>query len=197
MHKIDCSGLACPKPVLKAKDFIENNPNDSFQLIVDNKAAKENVSRFLDSRGWEIQVEEEEGRFIITASPPETCPVCEIMSDSLKQSEKILVIIPTNVMGKGDDRLGSSLMKNFIATLKEMGEDLWRIILLNGGVKLAVEGSEVIEDLKALERDNIDILVCGTCLDFYGLLDKKQVGTTTNMLDIVTSMQVATKVIRI
>jgi len=197
MHTIDCSGLACPKPVLKAKDFIENNPNDSFQLIVDNKAAKENVSRFLDSRGWEIQVEEKEAKFIITASPPETCSVCEIMSDPLKQSEKILVIIPTNVMGKGDDKLGSALMKNFIATLKEMGEDLWRIILLNGGVKLAVEGSEVLEDLKALEKDNIDILVCGTCLDFYGLLDKKQVGTTTNMLDIVTSMQVATKVIRI
>ena len=197
MHMIDCSGLACPKPVLKAKDFIENNPNDSFKLIVDNKAAKENVSRFLDSRGWETQFEEKEGKFIITATPPEACPVCEIMPEPLKESEKILVIIPTNVMGKGDDKLGSALMKNFIATLKEMGEVLWRIILLNGGVKLAVEGSEVLEDLKALEKDNVDILVCGTCLDFYGLLDKKQVGTTTNMLDIVTSMQVATKVIRI
>ncbi len=197
MHILDCSGLACPKPVLKAKDFIENNPNDSFKLIVDNKAAKENVSRFLDSRGWQIEIQEEGDKFIIISTPPDTCQICEIVSEHTKQEEKILVIIPTNVMGSGDDRLGSALMKNFIATLKEMGDDLWRIILLNGGVKLAVEGSEVLEDLKELEHDNIDILVCGTCLDFYGLLDKKQVGTTTNMLDIVTSMQVATKVIRI
>jgi selenium metabolism protein YedF len=100
-------------------------------------------------------------------------------------------------MGKGDDLLGRKLVFNFIGTLKEMGADLWRLIFLNGGVKLAVEGSECLPALQALEKEGIHILVCGTCLNHFGLLDKKQAGETTNMLDIVTAMQVADKVISV
>ena len=92
-----------------------------------------------------------------------------------------LVFITTETLGRGDDELGAALMKNFLSTLTEM-QDLWRIVLLNGGVKLAESG--------------VSILVCGTCLNHYGLLEKKQVGETSNMLDIVTSLDLAGKVIR-
>jgi sulfur relay (sulfurtransferase) complex TusBCD TusD component (DsrE family) len=68
--------------------------------------------------------------------------------------------------------------------------------MVNGGVKLAVKDSPVIEELKKLEASGVSILVCGTCLDFFGILDAKAVGQTTNMLDVVTSMQLATKVLR-
>jgi intracellular sulfur oxidation DsrE/DsrF family protein len=78
-----------------------------------------------------------------------------------------------------------------------MGPDLWRLVLLNGGVKLAIEGSEVLEQLQGLEREGITILVCGTCLTHFNILEKKRVGETTNMLDIVTSLQVADKVINL
>jgi len=88
-------------------------------------------------------------------------------------------------------------MVNFIKTLPEMGDSLWRIILLNGGVKLATEQGEVLEELKRLEQMGVSILVCGTCLDFFNLLEQKKVGETTNMLDVVTSLQMATKVIKI
>jgi selenium metabolism protein YedF len=86
---------------------------------------------------------------------------------------------------------------NFIGTLKEMGPELWRLILLNGGVKLTVEGSECLSELQTLEKKGIHILVCGTCLNHFGLLEKKQVGETTNMLDIVTAMQAADKVVSV
>jgi len=89
------------------------------------------------------------------------------------------------------------LMINLIRTLKEMGPDLWRLVLVNNGVKLAIEGSEVLEDLKSLEQDGLKILVCGTCLNYFKLLEKKRVGETTNMLDIVTAMQLADKVINL
>ena len=88
-------------------------------------------------------------------------------------------------------------MKNFILTLGEMGRDLWRIVLVNGGVRLAAKGSPVVSALKEIEDEGVDILVCGTCLEYFRLMDKKEVGQTTNMLDIVTSMQLASKVIRI
>jgi selenium metabolism protein YedF len=88
-------------------------------------------------------------------------------------------------------------MFNFLGTLPELGEALWRIILVNGGVKLAVTGSPVLEKLQTLAASGVSIIVCGTCLDFFGILDNKEVGETTNMLDVVTSLDLADKVIQI
>jgi len=99
-------------------------------------------------------------------------------------------------MGFGDDTLGGKLMVNFLSTLKEM-EGLWRLVFVNNGVKLTVEGAETVPAIQELESSGVSVLVCGTCLTFFDLLDKKQVGETTNMLDIVTSMQVASKVINL
>ena len=87
-------------------------------------------------------------------------------------------------------------MGNFLSTLPELGVSLWRVILLNGGVKLAATPGKALDSLKALENAGTDVLVCGTCLDFYGLLEAKQAGQTTNMLDVVTSLALADKVIR-
>jgi selenium metabolism protein YedF len=112
-----------------------------------------------------------------------------------RPGKKTLVLLATDHLGKGDDELGRHIVINFIKTMNEMGEDLWRLVLVNGGVKLAVEGAEVLPQLQALAREGRDILVCGRCLETFGLLEKKQVGEVTNMVDIVTSMQVADKVI--
>jgi selenium metabolism protein YedF len=98
-------------------------------------------------------------------------------------------------MGFGDDELGLKLMLSFLRTLKEMGLDLWRLVFVNNGVKLTIDSSEVIEELKGYENGGLKILVCGTCLNHFKLLERKQVGETTNMLDIVTAMQLADKVI--
>lgn len=109
--------------------------------------------------------------------------------------KKTLVILAADRLGKGDDELGRKIVINFIRTMKEMGDDLWRLVLLNSGVKLAVEGSEALPQLQELAGNGLDILVCGPCLKTFNLLEKKQVGEFTSMLDIVTSMQLADKVI--
>ena len=108
-----------------------------------------------------------------------------------------MVMCATDRIGFGDDELGLSLMVNFLRTLKEMGPELWRLVFVNNGVKLTIDGSEVLEDLKEYEKAGLKILVCGTCLNHFNLLERKQVGETTNMLDIVTAMQLADKVINI
>lgn len=109
--------------------------------------------------------------------------------------KRIMVVCTTDRLGFGDNELGSKLMINFLRTLKEMGDDLWRLVFVNNGVKFTIEGSEVLEDLQTYESAGLKILVCGTCLDHFKLLKKKQVGETTNMVDIVTAMQLADKVI--
>ncbi len=78
-----------------------------------------------------------------------------------------------------------------------MGKDLWRLVFVNHGVTLATTDSEVLDDLRELEASGVSILVCGTCLTHLDLMEKKAIGETTNMLDIVTSMQLADKVINL
>lgn len=110
-------------------------------------------------------------------------------------AQKILLMLTTDSLGQGDEALGRMIVRNFIRNAKEMGGDLWRLVLLNGGVKLAVEGSEALPYLQELAREGLGILVCGPCLKTFNLFEKRQVGEITNMLDIITSMQMADKVI--
>ncbi len=111
--------------------------------------------------------------------------------------KKILILVGTNRLGNGDDDLGEALLLNFIKTLKEMGKNLWRIVFVNSGVSMTAESSKAVPILQQLAEDGVHIMVCGTCLKHFKLTDKKQVGETTNMLDIVTSMQLADSVINI
>jgi selenium metabolism protein YedF len=112
-----------------------------------------------------------------------------------EDAKKTLVLLATDRLGKGDDELGGKIVIHFVKTMKEMGDDLWRLVLLNGGVKLAVEGSEALPHLQELVEDGLQILVCGPCLKTFNLFEKKQVGNLTSMVDIITSMQLAEKVI--
>lgn len=198
MRTIDCKGLACPAPVLKAKELIEEEEPESLKILVDNEAAKENVSRFIQSKKYSVSVQEGEKVFHVIGKRDKTAE-CEpgISSKQVPEEYKIMVMVTTDTMGHGDDELGKRLMASFLTTLKEMGNQLWRLVFVNNGVKLTVDGSGVLPVLKELEAQGTYILVCGTCLTHFNLLERKQVGETTNMLDIVTALQLADKVINI
>jgi selenium metabolism protein YedF len=198
MVELDARGLACPAPVLETKATVENRRPAEISVIVDNPAAKENVSRFLASRGYTVEYGTKDGDTVVVGRNESEGTIPE-KADKPERThdKKIMIMVSTDRLGFGDDELGLKLMANFIKTLKEMGSDLWHLVFVNNGVKLSVKGSDVLADLKAYEDDGLTILVCGTCLNHFNLLDKKQVGQTTNMLDIVTAMQVADKVISI
>jgi len=203
---LNCEGEPCPNPVLRCKRVIADPATQEIRVIVDNEAAKENVSRFLTSQRWVVDAIRQDGRlWTIEArpvsdapgkaatpgvqDPPQAaCPVC---------GHRILVFLTSDVIGRGDDALGARLMQNFITTLPELGDALWRIIMLNGAVRLATAQNPVIDKLKSLEAAGVSILVCGTCLEHFQLMDQKIVGQVTNMLDVVTSQQVADKVITV
>lgn len=199
MKPIDCRGLACPAPVLTAKETIEKEGVDELSIVVDNEAAKQNVSRFLTSQRYDVSVSEQGEDFVVSGKRGGRAAVCEATPEYKADvaPKKIMVMVGTDRIGHGDDELGAKLMVSFLNTLKEMGNELWRLVFVNNGVKLTVEGSEVLPVLKELEEGGAYILVCGTCLTHFGLIEKKRIGETTNMLDIVTSMQLADSVINI
>ena len=201
MKEIDARGLACPAPVLMTKEAVENKQPEEIQVIVDNEASSQNVTRFLESQSYAVTVESEGTEFKLTGVRGEGREKAESrpapQKKAAERDKKIMVMVSTDRMGYGDDTLGLKLMINFLKTIGEMGGELWRLVFVNNGVKLAVIDSEVLDVLKNFESEGVHIMVCGTCLTHFDLLDQKRVGETTNMLDIVTAMQAADKVINI
>ncbi len=198
MNEIDCRGLACPAPVLQTKEAIEKEHPTIIKVVVDNEAAKQNVSRFMGSQGLEVSVKKEGSDFHVIGKIEEgDAAEASVEEKPEAGQKKIMVMVANNRMGHGDDELGEKLMLSFLKTLKEMGDELWRLVFVNNGVKLTIKGSDVLPVIQEHEKNGVHILVCGTCLTYFDLLDQKKVGETTNMLDIVTAMQLADKVINI
>jgi len=199
MKLLDCRGLACPQPVMRSRDALSGGA-DALEVLVDNEPARENVKRFLEGRGFTVAVTQEGQECwrvsaAAGAEAPATQPAAQ-EAPSTVCGNRTLVLITTETIGRGDDALGAKLMGNFLATLPELGQRLWRVILINGGVKLASCPGPALDALKKLEAEGVSVLVCGTCLAHFGLLEAKAVGDTSNMLDIVTSLDLADKIIR-
>ena len=198
MKLLDCRGLACPAPVLTTKQAIDADGLKELTVIVDNEAARQNVSRFFESQSFKVSVREEGEDFHVIGNKEDGNTQITSANETVDaENQKIMVMVATDRIGYGDDELGLKLMESFLKTLKEMGDELWRLVFVNNGVKLTIEDSTVLSDLRDLEDQGIHILVCGTCLTYFDLIEKKQVGETTNMLDIVTAMQLADKVINL
>ncbi len=197
MKLLDLRTLPCPHPVIECRKALEEQNIPQLQVLVDNDAAVINVSRYLEQQGYTVENNKQDNDFIILAHlDSDQIPIPSHVTNTSYDAENknILIFITTNTLGRGDEDLGQKLMNTFLGTLPELGNSLWRVILLNGGVKLAAENGPALESLQALEKTGINILVCGTCLAHYKL--EKQVGETSNMLDIVTSLQIADQVIR-
>ncbi|NLN86071.1 MAG: sulfurtransferase-like selenium metabolism protein YedF [Syntrophomonadaceae bacterium] len=186
---IDARGLNCPEPVIMTKKALDSQDVSEVLAIVDNRAALENISRLVKTMNLGSMVEEQDGLYYINITKDETV--------TQKQSIKAgaTVVVQSNVMGQGDDVLGGVLMKSFMYTLTQMEGELETLIFLNGGVLLTTAGSEVLEHIKNLAKNGVEVLSCGTCLDFYGLADKLEVGSIGNMYTIAEEMFRARKLI--
>jgi len=196
MREIDARGLACPAPVLQTKAALQEGDAGRVKVVVDNAASQQNVQRYLESQGYQAALEQDGADYVVIGTC-DSAPSAQPRPAPSTGTKKIMVMCATDRIGFGDDTLGLKLMVNFLRTLKEMGDELWRLVFVNNGVKLVIDGSEVLEDLKNYEKEGLKVLVCGTCLDHFSILERKQVGETTNMLDIVTAMQLADQVISI
>ena len=195
MKRIDCRNLACPGPVIQVKKTLEETlPGESFSVDVNSETSRDNVRRFAESRGAGVRIEGGAGeaiRLVITV-PLDT----ETRRYGDTEVKHPVVFIASETLGQGDDKLGRILMEGFINTLLEQDRIPDRILFMNAGVKLAVQGSAVQKTLEKMTDRGCEILVCGTCLEFFSLSDKLSVGTVSNMFDIQGALLEAASVIR-
>ena len=192
---IDARGKACPTPVIMAKKAISAGES-TFTVLVDNTTAVENLKRLAENQGFDAAVTEQGGAFHL-AFVRTGCPACEeaVNSPLPTPGGDWAVFVGRDVIGDGDRELGTSLMRMFFYTLSQGEDRPGAVLFMNAGVKLPTLDEQIPEHLKALAADGVEILVCGTCLNFYGLTEQLQVGTVSNMYDIVTRMQKAGKVV--
>jgi selenium metabolism protein YedF len=191
---VDARGLACPQPVINAKKALEEIEEGILTVIVDNVAARDNVRRFVESQGCTVKVEEDNGDYHLEIAKGFSCEV-ESKPRGTKGNDNIVIYINSNVMGVGDEELGNILMDAFLKTMIVADPQPRKLIFVNSGVKLAIVGSDVLEHIKEMEKKGVEILSCGTCLNFYGIKEKLGVGVISNMFDIIESLIEADKVI--
>ena len=192
---IDARGKACPTPVIMAKKAISAGES-TFTVLVDNTTAVENLKRLAENQGFDAAVTEQGGAFHL-AFVRTGCAACEeaVNSPLPAPGGDWAVFVGRDIIGDGDRELGTNLMRMFFYTLSQGEDKPGAVLFMNAGVKLPTLDEQVVEHLKALSAVGVEILVCGTCLNFYGLTDQLQVGTVSNMYDIVTRMQKAGKVV--
>jgi len=176
IRTIDARGLTCPQPVILTKRVMDEKSGEEIVTLVDNPTSLENVCKLASSQGYTFVVETQglEQHIHMTRQDSD-------ISTEMIPTKDMTILVKSQYFGQGDDELGAVLIKSFFYTLTEMGPELQNLIFMNGGVHLTTEGSPVLEHLQFLEQKGVQILSCGTCLDFFSKKDQLKVGQVTNM----------------
>ena len=196
---IDCAGLTCPQPVIRTKDALEQGAG-CLQVIVDNEASRDNVTRFARSRGCEVTVEPSgKDCFQVTIQAGDN-PVDQDFRPAdygctPPAAGGLVYVISSSSMGRGSDELGWALLQTYIQTIEQVDPLPARIIFYNSGVRLVAEKTGALDALAALQEKGVEILACGTCLDFFQLKSEIRVGHISNMHEIMTAMSEAGKLV--
>ncbi len=193
MMKVNAIGDVCPIPVVKTKKAMqEANGTGTIEVLVDNEIAVANVTKMAESEGANVtseKVADKEYKITIELTG-------EKAAASEEKEENLVVVVSSDRMGAGNDDLGKVLIKGFLFEVTQLDKLPKTILFYNGGATLTAEGSDSLEDLKHMEEQGVEILTCGTCLNYYGLSDKLVVGSVTNMYTIVEKMAGADKIIK-
>lgn len=194
---VDARGMACPIPVVKANQALAQMTEGILEVHVDNTVAVENLKRMALQKGLPVKTEQpEDSHYVVTipvtgavdaAMPELTCTDC---------AGNTVVAVDTDSMGRGNDELGAVLIKGFLFAVSRLETLPKTVLFYNGGAKLTTEGSASLEDLRLMEQQGVEILTCGTCLNYYGLTDQLAVGSATDMYTIVERLSRAEKVIK-
>ena len=204
MLKVNAMGDTCPIPVVKTKEAIRQLGADGgvVETLVDNDIAVQNLTKMANQKGYGVESEklgENEYRVTMTVGAGADLPAeseetaCTVPAG---QKNTVVVVVAADHMGEGEGELGKNLLKAFLYALSQQESLPKTILFYNGGASLTCQGSLSLEDLKSMAERGVEILTCGTCLNFYGLAEKLAVGGVTNMYAIVEALANAGKVIK-
>ena len=200
-HEFNAKGMACPSPVVQTKKLLAEY--DVVETTVDNFIATENLTKLAEQLNYDIDVKKiSDEEYIVTISNSVTDKensvkeVTEEKTQVIKaQDDSYIVVVNKQIMGHGSEELGKKLMKAFLYTLTEQEVLPKKIIFYNGGVLLADKNqSHVLEELKVLQENGVEIMSCGACIDYYKV--DLAIGSTSNMYFIVEEMRAADRVVR-
>ena len=203
MRIVDTKGQLCPKPIIETKKVLKDvEVGDTFIVITDSETSLNNLKKFLTDNKTEYNVVKESGSWSITVtklsgtvSSNREEEYCSPIVTNTSGGDYVIAIT-SDCMGQGDEELGRKLMKSFISIILYLDSLPTTVIFYNSGVKLVVKDSPVIEYLSELKKNNVEIIVCGTCVDFYGLTNILGIGTINDMLTITNRLLKAEKVLR-
>ena len=193
---VDARGLACPQPVIQTRKALRES--NALTVIVDNDTAQKNVTRMAEKLGNTVQTELKGDGIYLHIRGEGTAPVELRVGKAVPAEGPLVLVVSSEYMGRGEhEELGNILVRAFFHTLSEVEPLPQTIVFFNSGVKLVAEGSPILEDLEALAEQGIEILACGTCLEYYGLKDKLAAGEISNMYTIAETMLGAGRVVKL
>ena len=199
MKEVNAKGLTCPQPLILTKKAVENSEEKDFLVIVDNDTAVKNLEKFAKSSNLNFRFEKKsDNEFNVFVSKNSETNLQEPTAFcSVEASSDTVIAISKDFMGNGSEELGKILIKGFVYTSSEYEKLPKTIVFFNSGVKLTCEDSPCIDDLQKLQDKGVEIISCGTCLDYFGLKEKLLVGEISNMYTIYETLFNAGKVINI
>lgn len=201
MTTVDARGEICPIPLIKAKEAIKNlNGAGDVEVLVDNEIAVQNLEKMAGQMGYGVESSKEEEKtwkvVLHVSGQEKNADEIDAEQCLVPGKKKTVVAVTADHMGEGNEELGKVLIKGFLFAQTQLETLPDTILFYNGGAKLTCEGSDSLEDLKKLEAAGVQIMTCGTCLNYYGLTEKLQVGSVTNMYVIAQTMAEADLVVR-
>lgn len=202
MKVVDVLGKKCPMPLVETKRVLkESDANEIIKLITDSENSVKNVSRYLKDNGIEVEVQRSGNTYELIFSKEGSKPVIEeaetYCSTNEMSQDQFIVVFTKDRVGEGSNDLGNMLVGGMLTTLTETERIPDKVIFMNSGINLVIEGSPVLDLLKSMEQKGCELLVCGTCLDYFGKMDDLRVGRVSNMLEILDHMATYSKVINI
>lgn len=196
---VDCRGMLCPLPLIETKKAIKSaKKGDTIKIIIDNDTSLSNLKKYLSDNGIDAKYSIKEGSHILVftvvgtqqsmSKPEDHCTYEPKPIRNNKPTKDYIVVLNSNMMGKGDDTLGEILMKGFLSTICELDSLPKEVICYNSGVKLAIEGTATAKNFEKLSELGVKITLCGSCVDFFNLKNSIKIGEISNMYYIATTM---------
>ena len=213
MIVVNTTGRACPESVTMTRAALDKGAEE-LEVLVDNPEAATNVKRLLEGRGFRVLLQDDDGRLKLTAGrktepsvsasqapapqatvPQDPAPVPVAPMPVPRPVEGLAVLITGKTLGRNDEELGEILVKGFLGALSQLDVPPRTVALINEGVKLALFDSSSCDHLKNLERKGTNILVCGTCVNHFGITDSVGAGVISTMFEIVEALDKAGRIL--
>jgi selenium metabolism protein YedF len=200
MKTVDAKGKSCPVPLIMTKKAInETGENEDLKILIDNETSMINVTRFLEEHGMKVSVHQHGNTYELfvnkTSGIPEEVKAEEYCNSETPKKSNFVVALQRDHLGDGDNELGKILIKALINTLPDNNTLPKTVVFLNSGIFLALKDSPVLDALKVLEEVGVELLICGTCLDFYKKNEDLALGKVSNMYEILERLSTAGNVL--